>query len=145
MTHETRNKVVPNLNSKLTMDEEVVNDLLALFAKTTPINKTPPPEIINREDFSQSCHPSEERNTRWSLQFQMLFLGIRQDYPTVVKCNNSKHQTHDYLLGSTTFYLSLEWVFEEYNISRNAKRDSSSWTALRKLGFQWTELHEAST
>jgi hypothetical protein len=81
MTHETRNKVVPNLDSKLTMDEEVVNDLLALFAKTKPINKTPPLEIINREDFSQSCHPSEERNMRWSLQFQTLFLGIRQDYP----------------------------------------------------------------
>jgi hypothetical protein len=60
---------VPYLASKLTMDEEVVYGLLALFAKTTPIDKgkTPPPKVINREDFAQSCRPSEESNTRWSL------------------------------------------------------------------------------
>jgi hypothetical protein len=36
---------VLDLASKLTMDEEVVDGLLALFARTTPIDKgkTPPP------------------------------------------------------------------------------------------------------
>jgi hypothetical protein len=38
------------------MNENVVYSLLALFAKTTPIDrgKTPPPEVINHEDFVQS-------------------------------------------------------------------------------------------
>ncbi len=47
---------MPYLASKLTMDVDMVDGLLALFAKTTPIDrgKTPPPEVINHEDFVQS-------------------------------------------------------------------------------------------
>jgi hypothetical protein len=57
------------LASKLTMDEEVVYGLLALLAKTTPINqrKAPPPKVIDRKYFTQSFCSSEESNMRWSL------------------------------------------------------------------------------
>jgi hypothetical protein len=50
-------------------DEKVVYGLLALFAKTTSIDKgkTPPPKVINCEDFVQSYRPIEESNSRWSL------------------------------------------------------------------------------
>jgi hypothetical protein len=54
------------LAGKLTMDEEVIYNLLDLLAKTTPINqgKTPPPKVIDRKVFTQSFHPSEESNTK---------------------------------------------------------------------------------
>jgi hypothetical protein len=55
---------------------------------------------------------------------------------TVVKSKSSSHQTHDYLPGSTTFYLSLLDGFSKSTKDpRNATRDSSSqsWTTLRKL------------
>jgi hypothetical protein len=62
---------VPDLASKLTMDEEVVYSLLILFAKTTPINKGKnlPSKVIDREDFAQRCRLSEESIARWSLHF----------------------------------------------------------------------------
>jgi hypothetical protein len=51
------------------MDEKAVYGLLTLLAKTTLINqgKIPPPKVIDHKYFTQSCHPSEEHNTRWSL------------------------------------------------------------------------------
>jgi hypothetical protein len=51
------------------MDEKAVYSLLALLAKTTLINQgeTLPPKVIDRKYFTQSCHPSEEHNTRRSL------------------------------------------------------------------------------
>lgn len=60
---------MPYLASKLKMDVNVVYGLLALLAKTTPIDKgkTPPPKVINSKNFTQSCHPSEESDTRRSL------------------------------------------------------------------------------
>jgi hypothetical protein len=60
---------VLDLASKLRMDEKVVYHLFAFLAKTTSIEKgkTPPPNVINHEDFSQSYCPSEEINSRWSL------------------------------------------------------------------------------
>lgn len=57
---------MPYLASKFAMDEDVVYDLLALLAKTTPIDKgkPPPPKVINRKNFTQSRRPSAESNTR---------------------------------------------------------------------------------
>jgi hypothetical protein len=51
------------------MEEKVVYGLFALLTKTTPIdkNKSLPPKVVNRKDFTQDCRPSEESNTRWSL------------------------------------------------------------------------------
>jgi hypothetical protein len=60
---------VSYLTSKLKMNEKVVYGLLAFLAKTTPIDrgKTPPLKVVNHKNFTQSCRPSEESNTRWSL------------------------------------------------------------------------------
>jgi Mg2+/Co2+ transporter CorC len=54
----------PKITSVLTMDKEVIYDLLILFAKATPIHKskTPPSKIINCRDSTHSYCPSEERN-----------------------------------------------------------------------------------
>jgi hypothetical protein len=45
---------VSYLASKLTMNEKVVYDLLALLAKTTPTDKgkTLPPKVINHKNFT---------------------------------------------------------------------------------------------
>jgi hypothetical protein len=48
---------------------EVVYGLLAHLAKkiTMDKGKISPPKIINRKEFTQSYHRSEESNTGWSL------------------------------------------------------------------------------
>jgi hypothetical protein len=52
--------------SNFTMDEEVVYGLLALIAKTTPIDKGKAPfyKVINYKNFIQSCCASEESDMR---------------------------------------------------------------------------------
>jgi hypothetical protein len=82
MTHKTPNKMrnqIPFLASKFALDEEVVYGLLAILAETTPIDKgkPPPPKVINRKNFTQSRHPSEESNTRWSLHLPNALLRKR--------------------------------------------------------------------
>jgi hypothetical protein len=62
------------------MNEKVVYGLLAFLTKTTPIDngKNLPLKVTNHNNFTQSCPPSEEGNTRWTFTFQMLFHGKRE-------------------------------------------------------------------
>jgi hypothetical protein len=51
------------------MDEKMINGVLILFAWATAFYKgeTPPSKIINCKNFTQSCHPSKERNAGQTL------------------------------------------------------------------------------
>ncbi len=55
---------MPYLASKFAMDN-MAYDLLALFTKTTLVDKgkSPPLTVVNCKDFTQSCRPSKESNT----------------------------------------------------------------------------------
>jgi hypothetical protein len=66
------------------MNEKVVYGLLALITKITPLidkSKTPPPQVINRKNFTQSCCLSEDSKKAirvGAFTFQMLFHGKRE-------------------------------------------------------------------
>jgi len=112
------------------MDEEVVNGFLSLFAKTTPINKGKNPASWDYQSWG-FC---PKLPSKWRKQYEVepspsrhSSKEIDKTIQTVVKCNNSSHQTHWVPAGiHNILFVSLGWVFEEYNISRNATRDSSS-------------------
>ena len=82
---------MPYLTSKLTMDEEVVYVLLALFERTTPINEgmTLVPKVINHKYFTQSYHLSEKAIRGGVFTFQMLFQEKGKTCHTVIALRNN--------------------------------------------------------
>jgi len=68
---------VPDVNGILTMKEKMINSLLILLTKATPVNqlKTPPSKIVHREDSTPSRNPEEESNARRGLHLPNAFPG----------------------------------------------------------------------
>ncbi len=64
------------------MDEKVVYGLFTLLTKTTSVdkNKSQPPQVVNRKDFTQSC-PIEESNMSWSLHLPNTLPSKKEDWP----------------------------------------------------------------
>jgi hypothetical protein len=71
MTHKTPKRMRTRCHNsgKFAMDEKVVYGLFTLLTKTTSVdkNKSQPPQVVNRKDFTPGCCPNEESNRRWSL------------------------------------------------------------------------------
>jgi hypothetical protein len=99
---------VPKIASVLAMEENVINGLIVLFTKATPINKndTPPSKIISGKDSTPSYRPSKECYAGWGLNLPNTFFRRTSMALLSVKSYKSfSLQIHCCWLGSITNYL----------------------------------------